>query len=175
MPVSWVADENIWKKAKRAASKSYKKSDSAYWPSVVTIYKKMGGKKKSTSSFLNKLSIALSKEKIRHTSLDKAIIVPPRKTVNYNNARDIINLLRKNPNFLKNVFHNLGNKIPKKYLKVALNRDVSTIRFITNPPEDIQRYAININPIAIRHIINPTEKIKKLAIRKGANKKLVDG
>ena len=37
-------DEAKWNKAKEAASKSYKESDKAYWPTVETIYENMGGK-----------------------------------------------------------------------------------------------------------------------------------
>jgi len=42
-PASWAVDEELWDKAKKAASKSYGQDDPAYWPSVVVIYKNMGG------------------------------------------------------------------------------------------------------------------------------------
>jgi hypothetical protein len=44
---AWVADDDIWQKAKKTAAKSYNQDDPAYWPSVATIYSKMGGTKKS--------------------------------------------------------------------------------------------------------------------------------
>lgn len=43
-PASWVKDEGKWEKAKAAASQQYKKSSKAFWPVVVSIYEKMGGK-----------------------------------------------------------------------------------------------------------------------------------
>ena len=42
-PASWVEDEDVWEKAKEAASKSYDEAEDAYYPVVTTIYKKMGG------------------------------------------------------------------------------------------------------------------------------------
>jgi hypothetical protein len=42
-PASWVADEDIWDRAKTAANKSYSIDDDAYWPVVTTIYENMGG------------------------------------------------------------------------------------------------------------------------------------
>lgn len=42
-PAAWVGDEDVWEKAKAAADKTYDREDEAYWPSVVTIYRNMGG------------------------------------------------------------------------------------------------------------------------------------
>ena len=42
-PAKWVADDDIWQKAKTAANKSYDPSDDFYWQAVTDIYKNMGG------------------------------------------------------------------------------------------------------------------------------------
>ena len=42
-PPGWAVDEDVWAKAKEAASKSYSLDDDAYWPVVVSIYQNMGG------------------------------------------------------------------------------------------------------------------------------------
>lgn len=54
-PATWIADEDLWDRAKKAVSKTYKKSDPAFYPVVVYVYKKMGGtikkqKKEATNS-----------------------------------------------------------------------------------------------------------------------------
>jgi hypothetical protein len=43
-PPSWAVDEAKWEEAKKTARRTYSESDNDYWPSVVAIYKKMGGK-----------------------------------------------------------------------------------------------------------------------------------
>ncbi len=52
-PASWVEDEDVWEKAKTAASKSYDEGDDVYWPSVVAIYENMGGGIKSVDLTLS--------------------------------------------------------------------------------------------------------------------------
>lgn len=51
-PVSWVADEGIWDKAKKAARESgkYTEGSDQFWAVVAHIYKQMGGKKKPTTN-----------------------------------------------------------------------------------------------------------------------------
>jgi len=50
---SWVVDEDIWEKAKKAFVKSYGREPSKArdWMIVTTIYKKMGGRVKSEETF----------------------------------------------------------------------------------------------------------------------------
>ena len=43
---SWVADDDIWEKAKKAALKSYDEGDEGFWAVVASIYRKMGGEVK---------------------------------------------------------------------------------------------------------------------------------
>lgn len=54
-PADWVADEGKWDEAKKAARKTYSEESEAFWPVVVSIYKKMGGKvnKKTQMSLEN--------------------------------------------------------------------------------------------------------------------------
>lgn len=50
-PISWVADEKTWEKAKSAAREGgYQEGSDQYWAVVAHIYKQMGGKKKPTSN-----------------------------------------------------------------------------------------------------------------------------
>ena len=49
-PPTWVADEDVWSKAKAAAGKTYEEGQDAYWPAVVAIYEKMGGAVKAKKS-----------------------------------------------------------------------------------------------------------------------------
>ena len=48
-PASWVADEDIWEKAKAAADKSYDADSDEYWAVVAHIYKQMGGEVKGST------------------------------------------------------------------------------------------------------------------------------
>jgi hypothetical protein len=50
-PASWVADEDIWEKAKAAADKGdYEKDSDTYWAVVAHIYQQMGGTSKSENT-----------------------------------------------------------------------------------------------------------------------------
>lgn len=63
-PASWVADEDVWEKAKTAADKSYTEGDEAYWPAVTSIYKRMGGTVKTVNAFTaNTRSSLMAKQK----------------------------------------------------------------------------------------------------------------
>ena len=66
-PASWVADEDVWDKAKAAAAKTYDESDDVYWPAVVHIYGKMGGEiKAAAKKSLAKADLGLSLRELEH-------------------------------------------------------------------------------------------------------------
>lgn len=73
-PAKWVADEETWDKAKKAAAKSYEPGASEFWPSVVSIYQKMGGIKKEDDKQVDRSLAAMPQVTDGIPADDRAIV-----------------------------------------------------------------------------------------------------
>lgn len=121
-PAGWAADEDTWDKAKKAAGKSYSDADSAFWPSVATIYKNMGGtigKGKKSKSKESKQAVTDGQDQIT-----KILVENPQMT-----APTFVNLIKSQGfKIVKEDFSDLidGAKKKEKEIKASIEANNSS-------------------------------------------------